>query len=63
MSENGKLLRAAEVALRMNIAERTLWKWVAIGSFPKPIRMPGSRLVFWRECDIEEHITALATHK
>ena len=32
-----KLLKAAEVQERYSVSERTLYRWVAAGAFPKPV--------------------------
>jgi prophage regulatory protein len=50
-----ELLTARDVAFRLNIGERTVWRWVAAGKLPKPIRY-SPRLVRWRAHDIEAFV-------
>lgn len=38
-----KMLRPAEVALLLNVSERSLARFVASGSFPRPIRVGKQR--------------------
>ncbi|MBE7559523.1 helix-turn-helix domain-containing protein [bacterium] len=41
------LLRPEEVARRLNIGGRTMWRWVAEGTFPSPDLRQG-RVVRWK---------------
>ncbi len=41
----------AEVAERLSISQRTLWRLIKHGRFPPPIRY-GRRLVRWRRSDL-----------
>ncbi len=54
------LLTPSEVARRLSVAVRTLWRMVARGEVPPPIRY-NSRLVRWRRADIEAYVSSLPT--
>jgi excisionase family DNA binding protein len=54
------LLTSREVAKRLSISVRTLWRLLARGSLPPPIRY-NRKLVRWRTSDIERYVAALAT--
>ena len=54
-----QLIRDRDVAARLDIARSTLWKWVADGIFPKPLRL-GPRAVRWRVADLEAWISRAA---
>ena len=45
------LLRKPEVLKRVGIKTSTLYKWVAAGTFPAPVRL-SSHFVAWREDEI-----------
>jgi excisionase family DNA binding protein len=53
-----ELLTAGDVAFRLNVSERTVWRWVAAGKLPEPVRY-SQRLIRWRACDIEAYVKAL----
>lgn len=42
------------VATRYGIGRSTLWRWVAEGAFPKPVKV-GPRATRWRLADLEAH--------
>jgi prophage regulatory protein len=46
-----ELLKAREVARRLGISVRTVWKWTAEGELPPPVRL--GRVTRWRRRDIE----------
>ena len=54
---NMVLLRDSEVAKRLNVSRRQIWKMRAVGQLPEPIRV-GTGSVRWREADIEGWIQA-----
>lgn len=59
-STRGKdLLTAQEVARRLSIGVRTLWRLVAQGSLPQPIRF-SRKLVRWKAADIDSYIQSLS---
>ena len=45
-----RVQRAAGVAKSLAVAESTIWRWVADGKFPKPIKL-GERVTVW---DLDE---------
>ena len=47
-----RLLTVPEVALRLRISQRSLWRLIANGQIVAPLRIGG--LVRWREADIAE---------
>jgi excisionase family DNA binding protein len=49
-----ELLRSREVARRLDISVRTVWRWTARGELPAPIRM--GRVTRWRRIDVEEYL-------
>jgi len=54
-----RLLTVKAVANLLGVSVRLVWRLVAGGRFPQPIRL-GARTVRWRARDIAEHIEALA---
>lgn len=50
-----RLLRIHEVAARVTFSVRKIWRDVAAGSFPQPVRL-GPRTIRWRESDVEGFI-------
>ena len=53
------LLTAQEVARRLAIGVRTLWRLVAQGKLPQPVRY-SRKLVRWKVTDIDSYIQALS---
>jgi excisionase family DNA binding protein len=54
------LLTAREVALRLGIGVRTLWRWTASGQLPPPVRTGSSgRIVRWKAADIQRFVEQL----
>ena len=51
-----ELLNVIDVAARLRISPRQVWKLVSSGRLPEPVRL--SRSVRWRESDIDEWIEA-----
>jgi predicted DNA-binding transcriptional regulator AlpA len=49
-------LSVAEVAHMLGVSQRSLWKWVAAGTFPRPLKIGGSRAARWLRSDIEAHL-------
>jgi predicted DNA-binding transcriptional regulator AlpA len=52
------LLTSQQVADRLSISVRTLWRLVARGSFPQPIRY-NRKLVRWKTVEVDRYIDAL----
>jgi excisionase family DNA binding protein len=55
---NKDLLSPHEVANRLSIASSTLWRMVARGQFPQPIRF-SRRLVRWKTRDLQAYLDSL----
>ena len=53
------LLTAKDVARRLSIGVRTLWRLVAQGKFPQPIRYT-RKLVRWKTADVDRYIQSLS---
>ena len=53
------LLTAQDVARRLSIGVRTLWRMVAQGKLPRPIRYT-RKLVRWKATDIDRYIQSLS---
>lgn len=51
-----QLLRDSEVAKRLGVSRRQVWKLLAAGQLPEPVRVGGS--VRWRDADIVGWIQA-----
>jgi excisionase family DNA binding protein len=52
-----ELLTAREVAERLNIGIRTVWRWSASGELPAPLRLgKARRVVRWKAVDIESYL-------
>ncbi len=47
-----KLLRRPEVEARTGLSRSTIYDWMKRSEFPAPVAL-GTRLVAWRESDIE----------
>jgi predicted DNA-binding transcriptional regulator AlpA len=55
------LLTVRDVARRLSISERTVWRWTALGILPPPVH-PHARSTRWRVADIERYLEELAPH-
>ena len=53
------LLTVREVARRLSISERTVWRWTALGLLPIPVH-PHARSTRWRAADIERYLEKLS---
>lgn len=42
----------ADLAMRFSVARQTIWRWVAEGTFPKPIKLSAG-CTRWRAADVE----------
>jgi excisionase family DNA binding protein len=49
------LLTVREVAQRLALGTRTVWKWSRSGQLPAPIRL-GNRTVRWRAAEIDRFV-------
>jgi predicted DNA-binding transcriptional regulator AlpA len=63
VSEDGaigiELLSSQQVAKRLSTSTRTLWRLVAEGKFPRPLRY-NKKLVRWKSADVDRYIDGLA---
>ncbi len=58
---NSELLTVREVARRLSISERTVWRWTALGLLPLPVH-PHARSTRWLAADIERYLKELIHH-
>ncbi len=55
-----ELLTAREVAARIRVSLRTVWRWTAAGDLPAPVRTGcNGRIVRWKAEDIDQFIQHL----
>jgi len=52
-----RLIGLKDVMKRTTLPKSTLYKWVAQGTFPKPIKL-GERRVAWIELEVEDWIAS-----
>jgi prophage regulatory protein len=52
------LLSAKQVAARLSVTPRTVWRWVAEGKLPRPLRL-STKCVRWWSSDVERFLEAL----
>jgi predicted DNA-binding transcriptional regulator AlpA len=55
------LLTVRDVARRLSISERTVWRWTALRLLPQPVH-PHARSTRWRAADIERYLEELSAH-
>lgn len=63
MSENDgkkreRLVTSLEVAARLSCSVRTVWRLVAAGRFPAPVRY-NRKLVRWKEGEVDAYLESL----
>lgn len=56
MQKQDELLTVGEVAKRLRIGQRTVYRWADRGRIPRPLKL--GALVRWRQSEIEEWIAA-----
>jgi predicted DNA-binding transcriptional regulator AlpA len=56
---SARLLTVQQVAKHFGVAERTVWRWEALGTLPRGLRLTRNT-VRWREEEIERHVASLA---
>ncbi len=59
MKAAADLMTSQQVAGRLAVSVRTLWRLVAKGRFPQPIRY-NRKLVRWKSTDVDRYIDTLA---
>jgi len=60
MIKNERLLRVEEVAETVGLSRACIWRWVARGRFPQPVRL-GAKATRWRADHVRawiEHVSA-----
>jgi len=57
-----RLLSISSVAARLDVSSKTVRRWIASGTFPQPITLPGGHQR-WTEISIEVWIQNAATEK
>ena len=64
MTQPKDLLTAREVAERMGVSLRTVWRWTQTGEMPAPVRCGRSgRIVRWKAMDIEKFVRQLPVQR
>ncbi len=53
MTEDDRLLTAADFAQLAKVTVRAVRRWAARGVGPAPIKPPGSRIVRYRQSDVD----------
>ena len=53
MTEDERLLTAADFAQLAKVTVRAVRRWAARGVGPKPIKPPGSRIVRYRQSEVD----------
>ncbi len=53
------LLTSQQVADKLSVSVRTVWRLVASGKFPQPVRY-NRKLVRWKTVDVARYIESLA---
>ena len=56
-----KLLRMAQVCELVGVSRATIYRWIASGSFPVPLKI-GPAAVRWRLDDIEKWVSGHYEH-
>jgi excisionase family DNA binding protein len=54
-----ELLTSQQVAQKLAVSVRTLWRLVASGKFPQPVRY-NRKLVRWKNAEVSRYIESLA---
>jgi excisionase family DNA binding protein len=49
-----RLLTARDLAKKLQVGQRTIWRWVAEGRLPAPVRI-SSHCLRWRWEDVDRH--------
>ena len=58
-TERQELITVKEVAARLSVTARTVWRWVAQGKLPRPLRLSAG-CVRWWSGDVERFLEALS---
>lgn len=57
-AEDDKLLTSEQVADLLSMSVRTLWRLIAKGKFPEPIRY-NRKMVRWKNSQVQEYLRNL----
>lgn len=57
------LLKPSTIAQRLEIGQRTLWRWVSSGIFPPPDFRQGAKVVRWKASTLNTWVESNATGK
>jgi prophage regulatory protein len=57
-TEGRELLSVKEVASRLSVGPRTVWRWAAQGKLPRPLRL-SKGCVRWWSTDVDRFLEAL----
>jgi excisionase family DNA binding protein len=56
------LLTARQVAARIGVSLRTIWRWTMAGDMPAPVRR-GRRIVRWKTTDIQRFVKQMPVER
>ncbi len=62
-AQGAELLTKAEIADRVGVSRRTIERAVHKGTFPAPVKIPGTRRVAWRVQDVDAWTLGLKAKK
>ena len=62
LPQGAEFLTVKEVAERLRVGTRTVWRWLALGHLPQPLRF-SSLCVRWRMVDIDRFIDEAAQQR
>jgi predicted DNA-binding transcriptional regulator AlpA len=55
----GPLLNVQDLTLHFGVTERTIWRWVASGKFPPPLRVGPGQSPRWNALDVIKYELSL----
>ena len=58
-TESIKMLDVRELAELLGISIRSVWRMVAAGELPSPVRIGGGRIVRWRLARVQKFVDQL----
>jgi predicted DNA-binding transcriptional regulator AlpA len=62
LPQGAEFLTVKEVAERLRVGTRTVWRWLALGHLPQPLRF-SPLCVRWRMVDIDRFIDEAAQQR
>jgi len=51
-----KFVRVNEISQCLTVSQATIWRWVAQGTFPQPIKL-STRVTVWRKTELDDFFT------